>query len=304
MIVWLASYPRSGNTLLRTVLKQTMDLDSYSDEAIKPVVGLTDTAKKVFGHIPLPKPWEEFYPEATDSPKLNLVKTHLPPRDAQPAVYVVRDGRRSIVSYRSYHREFFPDHEADLPSLVLGDDYYGGWSDHHERWFSGERPRLLVRYEDLVNASEELVAKLSDFIGHRGAVEPWKNPFDKLHQENPKFFRVGEAKWEGAEGWTNFVDSAFFLLHGELMKNLRYSTKAEVDDAVAWLSEDQVQFLQAARSLGRQKLMYEHASHERLTLIERLDAQVKELSRVCDERLRAIEVLDAEVKRRATRTGG
>ena len=303
MIVWLASYPRSGNTLLRTVLKQTMDLDSYSDEGIKPVVGLTDKAKKEFGHIALPKPWDEFYREATESPKLHLVKTHLPPRDAQPAIYVVRDGRRSIVSYRSYHKEFFPDHDADLASLILGDDYYGGWSDHYERWFTGERPRMLVRYEELVHASPDLVAKLAQFIGHTGRVEPWENPFEKLHEENPKFFRVGDSKWEGAPGWTPFVDSAFFLLHGGLMKSLGYATAQDIEASVAWLSDDQVDFLQAARSLGREKLMYEHASHERLALIERLDAQVKELSRVCEERLQAIEVLDAEVKRRSARTG-
>ena len=303
MIVWLASYPRSGNTLLRTVLKQSMGLDSYSDEGIKAIVGLTDKAKKEFGHIALPKPWDAFYREATASPTLHLVKTHLPPRDNQPVIYVVRDGRRSIVSYRSFHKEFSPEHEVDFASLVLGDDYYGGWSDHHERWFTGERPRMLVRYEELVHANDALLAKLAQFIGHTGAVEPWKNPFEKLQQENPRFFRIGESKWEGAPGWTPFVDSAFFLLHGGLMKSLGYSTTQEIQSAVDWLSEEQVQFLEAARSLARQKLMYEHASHERLALIERLDAQVKDLSRVCDERLQVIEVLDAEVKRRSARTG-
>ena len=35
MIVWLASYPRSGNTLLRQVLKRCFGLDSY--EAPGPV---------------------------------------------------------------------------------------------------------------------------------------------------------------------------------------------------------------------------------------------------------------------------
>ena len=35
MIVWLASYPRSGNTLTRTIFKNVFDIDTYSDEVRK-----------------------------------------------------------------------------------------------------------------------------------------------------------------------------------------------------------------------------------------------------------------------------
>ena len=65
MSVWLASYPRSGNTLLRTVLKQTMGLNSYSDEKIRPIVGLSVTAKEAFGHLPIEEPWDAFYVKAS-----------------------------------------------------------------------------------------------------------------------------------------------------------------------------------------------------------------------------------------------
>lgn len=303
MIVWLASYPRSGNTLLRTVLKQAMGLDSFSDEDIQPALGLTRKAEQEFGHVPLPKAWDAFHREATESPRVTLVKTHLPPRDAQPAIYVVRDGRRAIVSYRSYHKEFFPEHEVDLASLVLGDDHYGGWSDHHERWFEAAGPRMLVRYEELVDASADLLSRLAAFVGHAGPVTTWKNPFEKLHRENPKFFRAGGSKWEGAPGWSELVDSAFFLLHGKLMQQLGYSSAQEVGQATSRLADDEVAFLRASRSLGRQKLMYEQASRERLSVIERLDAQVKVLARTCEERLQLIERLDAEVKRRAAQAG-
>jgi len=303
VIVWLASYPRSGNTLLRTVLKQSMGLDSFSDEDIQPALGLTREAERQFGHVPLPAPWDAFYREASASPAVTLVKTHLPPRDAQPAIYVVRDGRRAIVSYRSYHKEFFPDHEADLASLVLGDDHYGGWSDHYERWFKAAGPRMVVRYEELVDADAGLLERLARFISHAGPVAPWRNPFDELHRENPKFFRAGGAKWEGAPGWSELVDGAFFLLHGALMNELGYATPGEIAQATSRLSPDQAAFLHAARSLARQKIMYEQASRERLAVIEGLDAQVKSLSRVCAERLEAIEALDAEVRRRAAQAG-
>ena len=34
MILWLASYPRSGNTLLRTIVHQTMGIGCYDSERL------------------------------------------------------------------------------------------------------------------------------------------------------------------------------------------------------------------------------------------------------------------------------
>ena len=75
MIVWLASYPRSGNTLLRTVLKQTMGLWSYS------------------GPMPITEPWELFYEKASADETTCLVKTHLQPRDSQPGDWLTERHR-------------------------------------------------------------------------------------------------------------------------------------------------------------------------------------------------------------------
>ncbi len=275
MIVWLASYPRSGNTLLRTILKQTMDRGSYSDEALSAALGLT-AAENDFGHLPMDEPWEQFYKKASASADIHLVKTHLPPRDSQPVVYVVRDGRQALVSYYNYHRRFFPEHTGGLMNLVLGDDYYGGWTEHHAQWISGTRPTMLVRYEDLVDATPVLLQEIAHFIGHAGPVAPWTNPFEKLHQENPGFFRQGEVGWKGAPGWTPLVDGAFFQIHGELMRELKYADETSRGNALQALGPELVEFVDLARSLVRQK---------------------QDLAQVCKERLAVIDVLDAEVKR-------
>ena len=278
MIVWLASYPRSGNTLLRTILKQTMDLGSYSDEALTAAAGLSAAAKGEFGHLPIDEPWETFYAAASESTRVALVKTHLPPRDAQRVIYVVRDGRQSLVSYLNYHRKFFPDHPGGLMNLVLGDDYYGGWSDHYAQWLTGERRAMLVRYEDLVDATPALLNDLAQFIGHAGPVSPWANPFEKLHQENPGFFRRGEVLWQGAPGWTPLVDGAFFHVHGDLMRELGYVDKAALDEARRAFGPELAQFVELSRSLLRQKRDFEKACHERLAVINVLDAEVKRLN--------------------------
>lgn len=279
MIVWLASYPRSGNTLLRTILKQTMDLGSYSDELGSSVFALTPTAIKEFGRLLIEEPWEAFYEKASASAETFLVKTHLPPRDAQPAIYVVRDGRQSLVSYSDYYRKFFPEHPVGLMNLVLGDDYYGGWSEHYARWNSGSRPTMLVRYEDLVCATPALLRQTAEFIGHLGPVSPWANPFEKLHRENPEFFRQGDVRWSGAPGWTPLVDGAFFQIHGELMLELRYVDASGLEETRRAFGADLAQFVDLARSLLRQKRDLEQVCHERLGVINVLDAEVKRLNK-------------------------
>lgn len=277
MIIWLASYPRSGNTLLRTVLKQTMGLDSYSDELIRPIVGLTEKAKDEFGHRPLAEPWESFYERATASEEAYLVKTHLPPRDNQPTIYVVRDGRRSLTSYLKYHQDFLGDSALSLLPLVLGEDYYGSWSTHYKIWVKGDRPVLLLRYEDLIQASPELIKSMAHFVSYKEQVADWSNPFERLRQENPKFFRLGEHEWQATPEWTPTVNAIFFLLHGELMRELGYANQTSVDKATTSLSPELIEFIGIVESSQQKIKMLESVCAERLSVINILDQEVRRL---------------------------
>lgn len=115
MVVWLASYPRSGNTLLRTVLDRTTDLGSYSDAPAVPIVGLTNAAKTSFGHLDFREPWKQFYERAKTSSDIYPIKTHSPPCDDERAIYVVRDGRAATDSYAAYHESFSPNPDLCPP---------------------------------------------------------------------------------------------------------------------------------------------------------------------------------------------
>jgi hypothetical protein len=130
-------------------------------------------------------------------------------------------------------------------------------------------------------------------------VSSWRNPFEKLHHENPGFFRQGEVGWTGAPGWTPLVDGAFFHIHGELMRELHYVDETALQGARRSLAPELVQFVDLARSLLRQRQELDRVCGERLAVINALDAEVKELDRVCQERLAVINVLDAEAKRLA-----
>jgi len=131
MIIWLASYPRSGNTLLRTILNQTMGLGSYFDEPILPNIGEKDKESEEFwrskiavvadtiGILPMTGSWESFYKKAAASNKAHLIKSHLPPRDDQPAIYLLRDGRSALVSYYHYHQNYLKKQKLLMMKKIL-----------------------------------------------------------------------------------------------------------------------------------------------------------------------------------------
>jgi hypothetical protein len=287
MIVWLASYPRSGNTLLRTVLHQTLGCGSYSDEIDEEVrrsVAMSEEAAAVYGRRELPQPWKEFYPWATADRETHFVKTHRPPRDTQPALYVVRDGRSTLVSYERFHKRFHGGRARSLLELVLGVDYYGDWSGHYARWT--ERPEgktLVLRYEELVDVSPALLEKIAVFVGLSNP-RPWKNPFAQMNARNPAFFESGAAQWSGDGSWSPLVDAVFFELHGELMRTLGYASAAEVDAARARVGGGERALARIAASLAARNDMLEAVCRERQAVID-------DLHRACEERLALIQRL-------------
>jgi len=100
MIVWLASYPRSGNTFFRVLMKHLYGIKTYSiyNDSLFSEIG----ASEMIGHEDLPASIEEL----SRSSRLYLIKTHGLPTDDSPVIYLVRDGRDSIVSYARYIMSF------------------------------------------------------------------------------------------------------------------------------------------------------------------------------------------------------
>lgn len=279
MIVWLASYPRSGNRLLRRILYETMGLKSHSDRKLKFQLNAVD------GGLLRGQPYDEInYDEASRSDQIFLVKTHHLPRDGQPTLYIVRDGRKSCLSYQYFHQCKTPAPFPTLLDVVLGNDLFGSWSTHYRIW-AAHGNLMLLRYEDLVAASEDLLREIACFIGYTGSVRPWVNDFDDEQRKAPGLVREGRVSWDNNDPlWSSMIDAVFFQLHGDLMVELGYvnaETRAQhcasiphgwnelIDAACTYLGE-----CNAARKI----------CDERYTVIE-------ELKNACDERLELIKKL-------------
>lgn len=154
-VIWLASWPRSGNTLLRAILWHRFGLRSASVYA-NDLEGNT-TLESYAGHLERgPAPSLGF-----GDGELKLVKTHEKPMDAGRAIYVVRDGRAACVSLWHYWGG-----EVPMEDVIEGRHRFGTWADHLEAWKPWERPdTLLIDYRDLTERLPMTLGVLADFLG-------------------------------------------------------------------------------------------------------------------------------------------
>lgn len=223
MIVWLASYPRSGNTLLRQMLKSVFGLTSYSIYDDRDDIGAVSEVKSAVGHEFLPTGWPEFYARTRRSTDIVPVKTHHPPMDDGKAIYIVRDGRASVVSWYNMLRRLRGRTDVELSDVILGRKVaFGSWSQHIAGWRPLERPdTLLLRYEDLAQRPEEPIAAIERFTGAK-ANNDWHNEFERLHATMPSFFAAADNRKNIAQ-MSPTETELFWQTHGDAMKAMGYA---------------------------------------------------------------------------------
>ncbi len=228
-MIWLASYPRSGNTFFRIILSEVYGIKSSE-----------------FSKDPNKQPLEDYH-------KYGVVKTHLLPHELTPsdtsipAVYLVRDGRDSLVSMAHQRKDILKpgtDFEANLREAIIAakGSYFGGWSTNVSQWL--ERASIVIRFEDLIKNPIECVERIRPYIdlpepdisklpGFEDLREKdYISKFDEgnlLSEEEKKkkrknFFRRGKVGgWKDEMPWC--LERLFRDLHGDVMEELGYLPK-------------------------------------------------------------------------------
>jgi len=197
-ILWLASYPKSGNTWVRAFLANLLAdrreplpindlpkfilgdnfLEHYARYSGKEVAALTPELIEALR----PKVHQWF---AHSRPDNAVVKTHsalikvngkplITPGATAGAIYVVRNPLDVAVSLASHYQvetgravEILCDEQHVLPpSSGLTAQYLGSWSRHVRSWTRAPGlPLHLMRYEDMQRRPEREFAALMAFLG-------------------------------------------------------------------------------------------------------------------------------------------
>tara|TARA_Y100000996_G_scaffold371123_1_gene319191 strand:+ start:1328 stop:2185 length:858 start_codon:yes stop_codon:yes gene_type:complete len=200
MILWLASYPKSGNTMLRSLLSAyfyTKD-GNFNFEVLKKINQFpditvfeklkfnTDTEKEIVKNYI--KAQEEINKQ--DKKSLRFLKTHSTMhniagykftdlRNSLGVIYIVRDPRNIVKSYANHNQFTIEESVKALTSFrMLGGiknaensadrtvTHVGTWSSHFNTWkeFDKVNKYLLIKYEDLVSDTEKIFIKILEFI--------------------------------------------------------------------------------------------------------------------------------------------
>jgi hypothetical protein len=157
--VFIASYPKSGNTWLRFMLGQLLmqqEMDFDLAKPLIPIVGLHHNAPALL---------------AGDG---RIIKTHEPYRGVyRKAIYLVRDMRDVAVSYY-YHQArqglFHEDVRAFVAQFLAGSvDGLTRWDAHVRSWLESplaQRDALhLVHYEQLRLNPHAVLSGITQFLG-------------------------------------------------------------------------------------------------------------------------------------------
>ena len=241
MIIWLASYPKRGNTFLRSLLtsylltedgkfdeKKLKEINQFPNLSLFKNIGIdtSDDLEIVKNYI---KAQEKI--NSLDANKIRFVKTHSSLNDINGykftdlkntlgVIYVVRDPRSVVRSYANHNQlslEDTTDRLLEFGATIGGiknSDFgsnqivthMGSWSSNYNTWkeFKKINSYLLVKYEDLVIDTKNTFLQVLNFI--------YKLGNSKLEINNLKFKNTIETttfesmqKIEKQKGFTESV---------------------------------------------------------------------------------------------------
>jgi hypothetical protein len=182
MIIWLASYPKSGNTYVRAFLSayyfsengqfdfsQISNIEQFPHEKFfkQEVNSITDASRQ----------WVPIQREINKDKKIRFFKTHsflgnyqnnefTSPETTLGAVYIVRDPRNVLTSLKNHYSldddkalEMITDKSRSLMSnngSHASLNFISSWAENYLSWFKDNRfRRLFIKYEDLITNKYE-----------------------------------------------------------------------------------------------------------------------------------------------------
>ena len=196
MIIWLASYPKSGNTWVRSIVSSLLYSDDgiFNFELLKNIQQfpekkfLKDFVKNFNDFDEIKRNWILAQEKINLAENINLLKTHQGKytvgednftnnENTSGVIYIVRDPRNLVQSISNHFTLSIEEAQNFLLSpQIIGngknwndkkDGLYnllGKWNDHYRSWTRNKQNLLIIKYEDLLNNTELELERLIKFL--------------------------------------------------------------------------------------------------------------------------------------------
>ena len=228
MIIWLASYPKSGNTWMRSIISALLyshdgdfnfnllrKIDQFPEKKhFKDIV-------KDFGNFnEIKRNWILAQDKINLDGEVKLLKTHqgnykiendnfTNKQNTLAIIYIVRDPRSLVESISNHYtlsldeafkflttpriignRKSWDENPGGLLNLL------GKWNDHYLSWTKHKKDLLVIKYEDLIKNPESELLKVIEFLKKYLKFETNENKNKKI-LETTKFNNLKEMEKRG-----------------------------------------------------------------------------------------------------------
>ena len=180
MIIWLASYPKSGNTWVRSLLSAYYysKNGNFNFELLK---NIDVYPQQKYFDVKIDKPgeinsyWDISQEKIISKKKIKILKTHnsllelngknfTKPQYTLGIIYIVRDPRNVITSLKNHYDldyeqslDFMLNEKKYIYDIREKNDYadfhfLSSWSNHYKSWINNNLfKKMVIKYEDLEN---------------------------------------------------------------------------------------------------------------------------------------------------------
>ncbi|MDA8985186.1 sulfotransferase domain-containing protein [Candidatus Pelagibacter sp.] len=228
MIIWLASYPKSGNTWVRSIISSLL----YSNDGnfnFELMLKVSQFPEKKyfkdfvndFGNFnEIKESWISAQDKINLDNQIKILKTHqgkytvgknsfTNDQNTLATIYIVRDPR-TLISSISNHYTLPIDSVCDFlttPQIIGNTKKWeeketgmqcllGKWNDHYRSWTRNKNNFLLIKYEDLIQNPETELEKIIKFLKKYLDVKTNDNKNKKI-LETTSFKNLKEMEQKG-----------------------------------------------------------------------------------------------------------
>ena len=220
MIIWLSSYPKSGNTWIRSFIISLISenikenlLQNMNTIRSYPVI---DDFKDILDDFKdfkkIAENWETTQNVINLSKKIRFLKTHnslcyvnnfpfTNYKNSLGAIHIVRDPRNIITSLINHYSlgsyenalEFLFDEQRFSGKLDIKENYIrqtefpiliSDWKNHYNSWKKFKKNYLLIRYEDLIHKPEKTFEKISNYVSNLLKIKITTNKIKEAIKKN------------------------------------------------------------------------------------------------------------------------